>query len=332
MTLSKDIKELYLAGGCFWGVEAFLQQLPGVTDTNVGYANGNTENPTYEEVCSQRTGHTETVYVRYDPSILPLSTLLEAYFTIVDPTSENRQGNDRGTQYRTGIFYTEEGDRAAIDQAVTLQGALYDKPIQTQVLPLENFTLAEEYHQNYLEKNPGGYCHIDLGTADKFKAALSAPALTALIQQEDYPVPQEERLRETLTALQYRVTQQEETEPPFENEYDDQTNPGLYVDVVTGEPLFTSMDKFQSGCGWPSFTTPIIPRVVTEQKDTQFNMVRTEVRSRAGNTHLGHVFPDGPADKGGLRYCINSASLRFIPLDQLEEEGYGFLLPLFRSI
>lgn len=333
MKNEKNIKDIYLAGGCFWGVEAYLKQLPGIHDTDVGYANGTTENPTYEEVCRKNTGHAETVHVVYEPETIDLDTLLRAYFTIIDPTSENRQGNDRGSQYRTSIYYNDEADLDIINNALQTEQKKYTKPIQTEVLPLENYSSAEEYHQDYLDKTANGYCHIDLSEADRFikENGLDSPKLSALILEENYPVPSDEDLRKTLTDIQYCVTQNGDTERPYTNEYADSFEAGIYVDVVTGEPLFTSLDKFESGCGWPSFTKPILPEVVTEHQDTAFNMIRTEVRSRAGNVHLGHVFSDGPSDKGGLRYCINSASIRLIPAAQLEQEGYGFLAYLFQS-
>ncbi len=333
MPNQENLREIYLAGGCFWGLEAYMKELPGVYDTEVGYANGNTQNPSYEEVCRNNTGHAETVLVRYAPAEMDLDTLLTAFFKVIDPTSQNRQGNDRGSQYRTGIYYTDAADLPAIEAAVQKQAEKYTKPIATEVLPLNNYYPAEEYHQDYLDKNPGGYCHIDLSDAEEFQAGknLGEAELSSLILPENYPVPSQAELREKLTENQYQVTQNGDTERPYSNEYADNFETGLYVDVVTGEPLFTSMDKFESGCGWPSFTKPIIPQVVTEHKDTKFNMVRTEVRSRAGDTHLGHVFPDGPADRGGLRYCINSASIRFVPVAQLEAEGYGFLSFLFEA-
>lgn len=333
MTKPKNSKEIYLAGGCFWGIEGYLKKLPGVWNTDVGYANGNTEKPTYEDVSRKHTGHAETVRVQYDPDLLDLDTLLRAFFKVVDVTSENRQGNDVGSQYRSGIYYSDTADLDTIKAAIFREQAKYTKPIATEVLPLNNYYSAEEYHQDYLNKNPGGYCHIDLNDADDFIAEnnLKSPDLGTLIQAKNYPVPSDETLKKTLTDIQYRVTQGGDTERPYTNEYADLYDAGLYVDVVTGEPLFTSMDKFKSGCGWPSFTRPIVPEVVTEHTDTAFNMVRTEVRSRAGNIHLGHVFTDGPMEKGGLRYCINSASIRFIPEKELDAKGYGFLSNLFQK-
>ena len=332
MMNNDNLHTIYLAGGCFWGIEAYMKKLPGVRDTDVGYANGNTENPTYEQVCYDNTGHAETVKVVYDPALISTEQLLDGFFKVVDPTSINRQGNDRGSQYRSGIYYVDEADKAIAESAAARQKENYKDPVVTEILPLNQFYLAEEYHQNYLEKNPGGYCHINLNAADEFigeEGLGMSDDLSVLIRPEDYPVPDDQVLKEKLTDIQYQVTQNNDTERPYTNEYAATFDKGIYVDVVTGEPLFSSEDKFESGCGWPSFSKPIIPEVVTEHTDTSFNMKRTEVRSRAGDTHLGHVFDDGPKDLGGLRYCINSASIRFIPFDDLETEGYGYLKPLF---
>ncbi|MDN4604967.1 peptide-methionine (R)-S-oxide reductase MsrB [Paenibacillus sp. F6_3S_P_1C] len=314
-----DLHHLYLAGGCFWGVEAYMSRIQGVQDVTSGYANGEGEAPTYEEVIRGDRGFAETVHVKYDPKQVTLQKLLDSYFRVVDPTSLNKQGNDRGIQYRTGIFYTSPEDAKIIQQAVTQEQEKYDKPIVTEVLPLQNYYLAEEYHQDYLEKNPNGYCHIDLSVLNEQEIVID-PA--------QYPRPTDEQLKERLTDEQYAVTVNNDTEHAFSNEYWDNVEPGLYVDIATGEPLFTSQDKYDSGCGWPSFTKPIAPEVVTYQTDKSFGMERTEVRSRSGDIHLGHVFDDGPEDRGGKRYCINSASIRFIPLDKMEAEHYGYLLPL----
>lgn len=332
MMNNDNLHTIYLAGGCFWGIEAYMKKLPGVRDTDVGYANGNTENPTYEQVCYDNTGHAETVKVVYDPALISTEQLLDGFFKVVDPTSINRQGNDRGSQYRSGIYYVDEADKAIAESAAARQKEKYKDPVVTEILPLNQFYLAEDYHQDYLDKNPGGYCHINLNATDEFigeEGLGMSDDLSVLIRPEDYPVPDDQVLKEKLTDIQYQVTQNNDTERPYTNEYAATFDKGIYVDVVTGEPLFSSEDKFESGCGWPSFSKPIIPEVVTEHTDTSFNMKRTEVRSRAGDTHLGHVFDDGPKDLGGLRYCINSASIRFIPFDELETEGYGYLKPLF---
>ena len=315
---SRTLSEIWLAGGCFWGVEAYMARIYGVADASVGYANGTTETPSYEDVVYRNTGHAETVLVRYDPARVSLDVLLTYFFKIIDPLSVNKQGNDVGSQYRSGIYYKNAADLPTIQTVLAAVQRDYDKPIVTEVLPLDNYYPAEEYHQDYLEKNPNGYCHVDFSNLDEPVDVVVDPNL--------YSKPDDATLRATLTAIQYAVTQNADTEQSFGNEYWDNKAPGLYVDVVTGEPLFTSTDKYDSGCGWPSFTKPIDPLVVTYIEDVSYGMVRTEVRSRVGDSHLGHVFDDGPADKGGLRFCINSASIRFIPLEDMEEQGYGIYI------
>jgi peptide methionine sulfoxide reductase msrA/msrB len=306
-------REIWLAGGCFWGVEEYFSRLDGVVETSVGYANGRTENPGYYDI--PNTGHAETVHVVYDNEKIGLNMILEHYFKIIDPTVRNRQGYDVGTQYRTGIYYSDEKDKEIIEQVIAKEQQKYKAPIVTEVSKLEHYYLAEEYHQDYLKKNPGGYCHIDFSGVKAVSQPKVDPAL--------YEKPGREEIKKALTDIQYSVTQQNGTELPFSNEYWDNHKAGIYVDIVTGEPLFLSGDKFDSGCGWPSFSKPIDPAVLTDKEDRSHFMNRTEVRSRVGDSHLGHVFEDGPKDKGGLRYCINSASLRFIPVEKMEEEGYG---------
>ncbi len=314
------VAEIYLAGGCFWGLEKYMALVPGVLSTQVGYANGKTQNPTYEEVCFQNTGHAETVKVVYDPEVLTLSFLLELYYEAIDPLAVNRQGPDIGAQYRSGIYYKNESDLPVITESIAKLQESYDKPVAVEIELLHNFALAEEYHQKYLEKNPKGYCHISPDRLERVGKALINPA--------DYPAAEPERLRQTLNETQYEVTQHNATEAPFANEYWEFSEPGIYVDITTGEPLFASTDKFSSGSGWPSFFKPIDPDVIRTKGDTSHGMLRTEVRSRSGDIHLGHVFRDGPPEKGGLRYCINSASLDFIPKQEMEEAGYGYLLEL----
>ncbi len=311
----KNSKEIYFAGGCFWGVEAYMKRIYGVIEVTSGYANGKTENPSYEDLIYKNSGHAETVQVLYDTDKITLIKLINYYFKIIDPTSVNKQGNDRGIQYRTGIYYTDENDLPIIIKKINEVSEAFSKPIAVEVKPLEHYYLAEEYHQNYLEKNPEGYCHIDLNLANEVE-----------INPSEYTKPDLKELRTKLTEEQYSITQENDTEPPFKNEYWNNKEAGIYVDIVTGEPLFLSEDKFDSGCGWPSFTKPLIPEVVNYQQDTSYNRVRTEVRSRSGDSHLGHVFNDGPAEKGGLRYCINSGAVRFIPLEEMEAEGYGYLI------
>ena len=321
----KSTKEIYLAGGCFWGTEHFLKLIEGVEATQVGYANGNIANPTYKQVCTGTTDFAETVKVQYDQEKVGLPFLIDLYFKTIDPTSVNRQGNDRGTQYRTGIYYTDPADLPLIQETVSRLAAAYTRPLAVEIKPLENFYPAEDYHQDYLDKNPGGYCHIH---PELFELARKAkmPKKPAAV----YRKPDDAALRSQLTAEQYAVTQKNATEPAFHNPYWNEHRPGIYVDVTTGEPLFVSTDKFDSGCGWPSFSKPIDRKLIQEKVDTSHGMVRTEVRSSTGDAHLGHVFTDGPEDKGGLRYCINSASLRFIPKDNMQAEGYGDYVDLVR--
>ncbi|MGO3018515.1 MAG: peptide-methionine (R)-S-oxide reductase MsrB, partial [Anaerococcus sp.] len=229
-------------------------------------------------------------------------------------TSLNKQGNDQGSQYRSGIYYTDKQVKDIIQKRLDTEQKKYMDKIVVEVEPLNNFYKAEEYHQDYLKKNPNGYCHIDLSKANE-----------VIIDKSKYPKPSDEELRSKLTDIEYKVTQENNTESSFSNEYWDNDEKGIYVDVATGEPLFSSKDKFDSGCGWPSFSKPISKEVVTYNKDTSYNMVRTEVRSRSGDSHLGHVFDDGPKELGGLRFCINSASINFVPLEDMDKEGYGYL-------
>ena len=338
-----DTKTIYLAGGCFWGTEHFMKMIHGVEDAEVGYANSNVPNPTYREVCTGKTGAAETVMVEYNPREVSLPFLLNLYYQTIDPTSLNKQGNDRGTQYRTGIYYTDPSERPVIEESLAKLQEKYSKPLAIEVGPLKNFYPAEDYHQDYLDNNPGGYCHISPGL---FRLAREARDTTLLNREAQesvdtssnigslertYTKPSDKELRNRLTALQYEVTQNSATERPYANEYNKEFRPGIYVDIVTGEPLFLSTDKFESGCGWPAFSKPITADVVKGYVDKSHGMNRIEVRSKSGDSHLGHVFNDGPADKGGLRYCINSASLKFIPLADMQKEGYGDLIPLVKA-
>ncbi len=305
--------EIYLAGGCFWGLEEYFSRITGVTDTTVGYANGQVESTNYQLI--HQTDHAETVQVTYDENLVSLREILLYYFRVIDPLSINKQGNDVGRQYRTGIYYTKDIDVSVINEVVKEQERQFGQKIAVEVEPLRHYVLAEDYHQDYLKKNPGGYCHINVNDAYQ-----------PLVDPGQYEKPSENALKENLSEEAYQVTQHAATERPFQNEYFATFEEGIYVDVTTGEPLFFAGDKFDSGCGWPSFTRPIAKDVIKYYQDKSHGMERIEVRSRSGNAHLGHVFTDGPQEQGGLRYCINSAALRFIKKEKMEQAGYGYLL------
>lgn len=316
-------KTIYLAGGCFWGLQKLLKEMPGVLHTVCGYANGTGgEDADYETVCTGQTGFRETVQVDYDPAAVTLDRLLFAFFDVIDLTAVNRQGNDVGTQYQSGVYWEPE-DAETAGSVARVSGIAKERcdEFAVELKPLQNFYPAEDYHQDYLDRFPGGYCHISPSAIKRIPSEQIDPGR--------YPRPEKQRIRERLSDLQYAVTQEAGTEPPFDNDYWDMDEPGIYVDVVTGEPLFTSKDKFESSCGWPAFSAPIEAGTVTEQSDTSFGMVRTEVRSRSGNSHLGHVFRGPYEGPDGVRYCINSAALRFVPFDEMEEAGYGWLKERF---
>lgn len=314
----KSEKTIYLAGGCFWGTSHLFSLVPGVSVAEVGYANSTVPNPDYNLVCTGATNAAETVRVVFDPEVNSLSSLLRLYFRSIDPLSVNRQGGDSGTQYRTGIYYEDPDDFPVIEAELATLQRRHKEPLAIELKKLENFYPAEEYHQQYLDKNPDGYCHVDVAL---FKEAreLQNPERKAAGKSD-------EELRERLTPLQFEVTQHGATERPFVNEYDHEFRRGIYVDIVDGTPLFVSADKYDSGCGWPAFSRPIDDSLLQENTDTSYGRVRTEVKSSGSGSHLGHVFNDGPEETGGLRYCINSASLRFIPMERMEQEGYGYLL------
>ena len=305
--------EIYLAGGCFWGLEEYFSHIEGVEETTVGYANGQVESTNYQLI--HQTDHAETVHLIYDEKRVSLREILLYYFRVIDPLSVNKQGNDVGRQYRTGVYYTDQADKAVIEQVFAEQEKQLGQKIAVELEPLRHYVLAEDYHQDYLKKNPGGYCHINVNDAYQ-----------PLVDPGQYEKPTDAELKEQLTQEQYQVTQLSATERPFHNAYNATFEEGIYVDVTTGEPLFFAGDKFESGCGWPSFSRPIARDVLKYYEDKSHGMERIEVRSRSGNAHLGHVFTDGPEAAGGLRYCINSAALRFIPKEKMEAEGYGYLL------
>ncbi len=309
------------AGGCFWCMVSPFDEQPGIIKVVSGYTGGHTENPTYEEVCSDTTGHYEAVQITYDPEKMSYETLLKQYWQQIDPTDAGGQFNDRGDSYRTAIFYhNEEQHRLAEDSKKELaKSGRFQKEIVTKILPAGPFYRAEEKHQHYYKKNP---FHYNLYKEGSGRARF--------IRDNWKNTKSDEQLRAELTPLQYEVTRNNATEPPFQNEYWDNREEGIYVDIISGEPLFSSLDQYDAGCGWPSFTKPIQRHEMEEKLDTSYGMRRIEVRSKTSDSHLGHVFDDGPGPDRA-RYCINSAALRFIPLDQLEEKGYGQYLSLFNK-
>lgn len=324
--LDDGMEVIYLAGGCFWGVDAYMERIDGVVATSSGYANGDTINPTYEEVIRNNTNHAETVQVKFDPSKTDLTEILLYYFKVIDPTVLNRQGYDIGTQYRTGIYYTKASQLLVINNVIEHEQEKYKEEIVVEVKPIESYYLAEEYHQDYLEKNPNGYCHINL---DEAYEEVDRGELD--LKLNVYTKPSDDELKLKLSDEEYDITQNCGTELAFSHEYNNLKDKGIYVDIVTGEPLFSSEDKFDSGSGWPSFTRPIDKEFITEKDDNTLGMNRVEVKSKLGDSHLGHVFTDGPKDDGGLRYCLNGGSLRFVPFENMEQEGYGYLINIFKN-
>jgi len=333
-------KEAIFAGGCFWCMEPPYSFIDGVIDVSAGYTGGHVENPTYNSVSTGRTGHYEAIRIKYDSDKVDYEKLLDIFWINIDPTDAGGQFADRGTQYLTAIFYTDENQKAVAERskAALDKSGKFKAPIATAILPAEKFYVAEDYHQDYYKKNPEHYKRYKIGSGragfiernwgDKLKE-LTKNNSEDISKWENFQKPDAKELKQILTDIQYDVTQNEGTERAFNNEFWDEKRDGIYVDVVSGEPLFSSTDKFKSGTGWPSFVKPLVSELVTEHVDKSWFSTRTEVRSKFADSHLGHVFTDGPVDRGGLRYCINSASLRFIPAERLEEEGYGEFKKLF---
>ncbi|UAL45633.1 peptide-methionine (S)-S-oxide reductase MsrA [Sutcliffiella horikoshii] len=317
--MMNKLEKATFAGGCFWCMVKPFDEQDGIEQVVSGYTGGHKENPTYKEVCSETTGHYEAVQITFNPEIFPYEKLLDVFWSQIDPTDAGGQFHDRGDSYRTAIFYHSDEQREIAEKSKQdlNQSGRFKDPIVTEILPAKPFYTAEEYHQDYYKKNPFRYKMYQAGSG------------RAAFIKEHWKKENSEDLKKKLTPMQYEVTQNNGTEPPFKNEFWNHTEEGIYVDIVSGEPLFSSLDKYDAGCGWPSFTKPINKEQVKEEMDVSHRMVRTEVRSKEGDSHLGHVFEDGPVDKGGLRYCINSAALRFIPVSQLETEGYGEYKKLF---
>lgn len=325
------------AGGCFWCMEGPFEKIDGVISAVAGYTGGHLDDPSYEDVTSGESGHLEAVQVEFDPGKVSYETLVEVYWRQIDPTDEGGQFADRGSQYVTAIFYHDEAQKkmAEASKARLEKSGLFKRPVATAILPAEKFNPAEDYHQDYYKKNPARYNAYKAasgraGFIDKAWKGCPLPR-TGIQPPESNRIPAmpgDDELREKLSPLQYEVTKRNATEPPFDNQYWNNKREGIYVDVATGEPLFSSKDKFDSGTGWPSFTRPIDKSKIAEKKDSTRGMERVEIRSLSSDSHLGHVFADGPAPEG-TRYCVNSAALRFVPVEDLVKEGYSEYKRLF---
>ena len=329
------LEKATFAGGCFWCMESPFEKLDGVAEVISGYTGGHKERPTYEEVSEGSTGHAEAIQITYDTTKVTYEELLDVFWQQIDPTDNGGQFVDRGSQYRSVIFYhNDEQKRLAEESKQNLdRSGIYDKPVLTEILEASTFYPAEDYHQDYYKKNPIRYKYYRHNSGrDKYLKEIwenKAIPVATTAQGNEYKRPSQEELKSRLSDIQWKVTQKDGTEKPFDNEYWDNKKEGIYVDIVSGEPLFISADKFKSGTGWPSFSKPLEPDNIVEKQDNSFFMKRTEVRSKYGDSHLGHIFPDGP-EPTGLRNCINSAALRFIAKEDLEKEGYAKYLKYFK--
>ncbi|MBR9700981.1 peptide-methionine (R)-S-oxide reductase MsrB [Candidatus Woesearchaeota archaeon] len=320
------IKKATFAGGCFWCMEHPFESLEGVYNVTSGFANGNVENPTYKQVT---TGHREAIQIEYDSEKVTYKELLDIYWHQIDPADPDGSFVDRGFQYTSAIFYHDKEQKKVAEESLKLVQKRFNNSVATKIEAFKVFYPAEDYHQDYYKKRSLKYkFYRGRSGRDKFIKNNWDNSSIWGEEEKKYSKPSDEELKNTLTPLQYKVTQEDGTEQAFNNEYWNNTKPGIYVDIVSGEPLFSSIDKYKSGTGWPSFTQPLeIDNIVTK-KDYNIFGSRTEVRSNEADSHIGHIFKDGP-EPSGLRYCMNSAAMRFIPADKLEEEGYGQYKALF---